>query len=43
MDEIECPQCGAELMRCEDEHGVADQCVALDCLGCFDADEIEED
>ncbi len=38
----QCPQCGAELDRCEDPHGVSWQCHQPDCLGTFDDNEINE-
>jgi len=42
MSEHLCPQCGEELTRSEDPKGVMYQCHALDCLGFFHPDEIEE-
>jgi predicted RNA-binding Zn-ribbon protein involved in translation (DUF1610 family) len=40
-EDYECPQCGDLLWKCEDQHGVTYQCRNLDCLGFFDAEEIE--
>jgi hypothetical protein len=40
-DELKpCPECGKELDRREDPHGVSYQCLALDCLSLFGEDEI---
>lgn len=36
----ECPACGSELDRREDELGVTFQCTELDCLQFYDEDEI---
>lgn len=39
-DAPECPECGGELLRGEDPHGVTWQCFAHDCLSHFAGDEI---
>jgi len=39
--ERECPECGKELRRDEDPHGVSYQCLAHDCLSLFGQEEIE--
>ena len=38
-----CPQCGENLIWCGDEIGTTYQCPALDCLGLFEAAEVEPD
>lgn len=40
--EYECPSCGVVLLKCQDNHGITYQCMAMDCLQCYDASEIEE-
>ena len=39
--DYECPSCGDVLLRGQDKIGVTYQCLALDCMELFDADEIE--
>ncbi len=36
-----CPECGKDLQRNEDPHGVTYQCLAHDCLSLFVREEIE--
>lgn len=43
IDERECPECGKELRRDEDLHGVSYQCLAHDCFSLFSRQEIEGD
>ncbi len=38
----ECPECGSDLEQREDQLGVTFQCLEMDCLSFFDADEITD-